>query len=109
MNSDEGLNAYGASTWGQFFIYQGFNRHMGWMHTSSGVDSIDEFAETVAKRPAAAGHTATAPGAARSRASRSRVPSAGRRQDGQPHHHRLSHATTARSSARTAANGSPWR
>ena len=25
MTSDEGLNAYGASTWGQFFIYQGFN------------------------------------------------------------------------------------
>jgi hypothetical protein len=25
MVSDEGLNAYGAVTWGQFFIYQGFN------------------------------------------------------------------------------------
>ena len=25
MSSDEGLDAYGASTWGQFFIYQGFN------------------------------------------------------------------------------------
>ncbi|MFB0494372.1 acyl-homoserine lactone acylase PvdQ [Mucilaginibacter sp. OAE612] len=25
--SDEGLNAYGAVTWGQFFIYQGFNQH----------------------------------------------------------------------------------
>ena len=35
MTSDEGLNAYGASTWGQFFIYQGFNEHVGWMHTSS--------------------------------------------------------------------------
>src|SRR5205085_1782624 len=33
--SDEGLNAYGASTWGQFFIYQGFNDRVGWMHTSS--------------------------------------------------------------------------
>src|SRR5581483_3883652 len=32
MVSDEGLNAYGASTWGQFFIYQGFNDHVGWMH-----------------------------------------------------------------------------
>ena len=39
MSSDEGLNAYGAATWGQFFIYQGFNPHVGWMHTSSGVDS----------------------------------------------------------------------
>ncbi len=47
MTSDAGLNAYGASTWGQFFIYQGFNEHAGWMHTSSNVDVIDEFAETV--------------------------------------------------------------
>ncbi|MGH6658859.1 MAG: penicillin acylase family protein, partial [Sphingomicrobium sp.] len=43
VESDEGLDAYGASTWGQFFIYQGFNRHVGWIHTSSGVDNIDEF------------------------------------------------------------------
>ena len=48
MTSDAGLNAYGASTWGQFFIYQGFNPQAGWMHTSSGVDVVDEFAETVA-------------------------------------------------------------
>src|SRR5436305_7801220 len=47
MVSDEGLNAYGAVTWGQFFIYQGFNDRIGWMHTSSGVDNIDEYAETV--------------------------------------------------------------
>ncbi len=47
MTSDAGLDAYGASTWGQFFIYQGFNRNAGWMHTSSGVDNVDEFAETV--------------------------------------------------------------
>ena len=44
MSSDEGLDAYGAATWGQFFIYQGFNPHAGWMHTSSGVDNVDEFA-----------------------------------------------------------------
>jgi acyl-homoserine-lactone acylase len=50
MTSREGLNAYGAVTWGQFFIYQGFNDHTGWMHTSSGVDAIDEYAETVTKR-----------------------------------------------------------
>ncbi len=43
MSSDEGLDAYGAATWGQFFIYQGFNRHIGWMHTSTGADNIDEF------------------------------------------------------------------
>ena len=46
MVSDEGLNAYGAVTWGQFFIYQGFNSTAGWMHTSSGVDNIDEFLDT---------------------------------------------------------------
>jgi acyl-homoserine lactone acylase PvdQ len=45
MTSDEGLNAYGAVTWGQFFIYQGFNAKAGWMHTSSGVDAVDEFIE----------------------------------------------------------------
>src|SRR5678816_2830724 len=47
VTSGEGLNAYGAATWGQFFIYQGFNEHAGWMHTSSGADNVDEFAETV--------------------------------------------------------------
>jgi acyl-homoserine-lactone acylase len=50
MTSDEGLNAYGASTWGQFFIYQGFNEKAGWMHTSSSVDNIDEFLEDVTKK-----------------------------------------------------------
>ena len=48
--SEQGLNAYGASTWGQFFIYQGFNDHAGWMHTSSGVDAVDEYLETVTKK-----------------------------------------------------------
>ena len=47
VTSDAGLNVYGAATWGQFFIYQGFNERAGWMHTTSGVDNIDEFAETV--------------------------------------------------------------
>ena len=50
VTSDEGLNAYGAATWGQFFIYQGFNPHAGWMHTSSGVDVVDEFAQKVVAR-----------------------------------------------------------
>jgi acyl-homoserine-lactone acylase len=49
VTSDEGLDAYGAVTWGQFFVYQGFNEHVGWMHTSSGVDAIDEYLETVEK------------------------------------------------------------
>jgi acyl-homoserine-lactone acylase len=50
MVSQEGLNAYGASTWGQFFLYQGFNDKVGWMHTTSGVDAIDEYLETVDKK-----------------------------------------------------------
>ena len=50
MVSEEGLNAYGALTWGQFFIYQGFNDKAGWMHTSSSVDNIDEYLETVTKK-----------------------------------------------------------
>ncbi len=45
--SEEGLNAYGAVTWGQFFVYQGFNEKTGWMHTSTYVDFIDEFIEDV--------------------------------------------------------------
>ncbi|HSM05299.1 MAG TPA: penicillin acylase family protein [Longimicrobiales bacterium] len=48
--SEEGLNAYGALTWGQFFVYQGFNETAGWMHTSSSVDNIDEFLETIVQR-----------------------------------------------------------
>lgn len=45
--SEEGLNAYGAVTWGQFFVYQGFNENTGWMHTSTYTDVIDEFVETI--------------------------------------------------------------
>ena len=50
MVSEQGLNAYGAVTWGQFFIYQGFNENCGWMHTTSGADVIDEYKETIIKR-----------------------------------------------------------
>jgi len=50
MTSDEGLDAYGAATWGQFFLYQGFNPRVGWMHTSSTADTIDEFAETIVRK-----------------------------------------------------------
>jgi acyl-homoserine-lactone acylase len=49
VTSDEGLNAYGAVTWGQFFVYQGFNAHVGWMHTSTGADDFSEYAETVTR------------------------------------------------------------
>lgn len=45
--SDEGLNAYGAATWGQFFIYQGFNETTGWMHTSTFADFIDDFVQDI--------------------------------------------------------------
>jgi len=49
MVSEEGLNAYGAITWGQFFIYQGFNEKTGWMHTSTYTDVIDEFKEKISE------------------------------------------------------------
>src|SRR5579859_5429511 len=57
VTSGEGLNAYGAVTWGQFFIYQGFNARAGWMHTSSGVDNVDEFAEAIVAGPGSCGNT----------------------------------------------------
>jgi len=50
MVSDEGLNVYGAVTWGQFFVYQGFNQHCGWMHTSSYADVGDLYAEKMVKK-----------------------------------------------------------
>ncbi|MES2417242.1 MAG: penicillin acylase family protein [Bacteroidota bacterium] len=49
MQSEEGLNAYGAVTWGQFFVYQGFNEFCGWMHTSNNVDIADMYAEKISK------------------------------------------------------------
>jgi acyl-homoserine-lactone acylase len=50
MVSNAGLNVYGAATWGQFFIYQGFNEYCGWMHTSSNVDVSDMYEEDVVKK-----------------------------------------------------------
>jgi acyl-homoserine-lactone acylase len=50
MVSDEGLNVYGAATWGNFFIYQGFNEHCGWMHTSSYADVADVYKEKIVKK-----------------------------------------------------------
>lgn len=47
--SEEGLNAYGAATWGQFFIYQGFNETTGWMHTSTRADFMDDFVQQVVR------------------------------------------------------------
>ena len=49
MVSEEGLNVYGAVTWGQFFVYQGFNEHCGFMHTSSAVDAADTYIEKISK------------------------------------------------------------
>jgi acyl-homoserine lactone acylase PvdQ len=48
--SEEGLSVYGAVTWGQFFVYQGFNPYNGWMHTSSEVDVADAYYETTRSR-----------------------------------------------------------
>ncbi|MDA6069874.1 penicillin acylase family protein [Flavobacterium sp. AC] len=50
ITSEEGLNVYGAVTWGQFFIYQGFNDNCGWMHTSSNVDVADMYAEKITNK-----------------------------------------------------------
>ena len=50
MKSGEGLNAYGAATWGQIFIYQGFNDRLGWMHTSSKGDAVDEWREKIVQK-----------------------------------------------------------
>ena len=47
--SEEGLNAYGAVTWGQFFVYQGFNEKTGWMHTSTYTDVIDHYIEDISE------------------------------------------------------------
>lgn len=49
VTSEEGLNAYGAVTWGQMFVYQGFNDYCGWMHTSCNVDVADVYAEKITK------------------------------------------------------------
>ncbi|MEI9921494.1 MAG: penicillin acylase family protein [Bacteroidota bacterium] len=48
--SEEGLNVYGAVTWGQFFVYQGFNNNCGWMHTSTFADAVDQYLETVSRK-----------------------------------------------------------
>ncbi len=48
--SQQGLNAYGAVTWGQLFVYQGFNEHCGWMHTSSYTDISDSYIEKLVKQ-----------------------------------------------------------
>ncbi|MDZ7935590.1 MAG: penicillin acylase family protein [Emticicia sp.] len=50
VTSEEGLNAYGAVTWGQMFVYQGFNEYCGWMHTSCNVDVADVYAEKITKK-----------------------------------------------------------
>lgn len=50
MVSNEGLNVYGAATWGNFFVYQGFNEHCGWMHTSSYADVADVYEEAIEKQ-----------------------------------------------------------
>ncbi|MFN4146510.1 MAG: penicillin acylase family protein [Runella sp.] len=50
VTSQEGLNVYGAVTWGQFFVYQGFNEYCGWMHTSCNVDVADLYTEKITKK-----------------------------------------------------------
>ena len=98
MTSDEGLNAYGAATWGQFFIYQGFNERAGWMHTSSGVDDVDEYLETVHEEGRQLLLQVRQRGAAGDRRRRSRCRTRRRRA-----WRRRSSPSTARSTARSCA------
>jgi len=51
MQSEEGLHVYGAVTWGQPFVYQGFNEFLGFMHTSSEADAADLYAESIINSP----------------------------------------------------------
>ncbi len=44
------MNAYGAVTWGQFFVFQGFNENCGWMHTSSMADASDLYEEKITRK-----------------------------------------------------------
>jgi acyl-homoserine-lactone acylase len=88
MVSEEGLNAYGAVTWGQFFIYQGFNDRIGWMHTSGGGDVIDEYLETVVERNGKFFYKYGGEERAAARRSASRCLQEPRRH-GQPHGHGL--------------------
>jgi hypothetical protein len=107
MTSDAGLNAYGAATWGQFFIYQGFNAHAGWMHTSSTVDVVDEFAETIVRKDGKLFYkygTEERPGdELRPSRSPTRPPTARWPASASP----STAPTTARSCARPMASGSP--
>jgi acyl-homoserine-lactone acylase len=48
--SEDGLNTYGAVTWGQFFVYQGFNEKCGWIHTSSYTDIADTYIERMTQQ-----------------------------------------------------------
>ena len=104
MVSQQGLNAYGAVTWGQFFVYQGFNERAGWMHTSGGGDVIDTSRASTKKT--ANSFINTAPASANCARCRSRCPT--RRQPApwpaRPSPPTL--ATMARWCARPVANGS---
>jgi acyl-homoserine lactone acylase PvdQ len=50
MNSEEGLNVYGAVTWGNIFVFHGFNQFCGWAHTTSFADGADLYEEKISKK-----------------------------------------------------------
>ena len=96
-------------TWGQFFIYQGFNEHVGWMHTSSGVDAVDEFAETIVRHD---GHLFYRYGNAERAVKESSIDVAYRTPAGALAHrplHRLPHPPWSDRRAARTASGSAWR
>ena len=89
---------------GQFFVYQGFNDHAGWMHTSSGVDATDEFLETVVNKPD--GHYYKVGNEERPVRSWPVIdPVQDRPRHGRAEVHGLPHASTGRLSARRTASG----
>lgn len=45
----QGLNVYGGVTWGNFFVFQGFNEFCGWAHTTSYADGADLYEEKIIK------------------------------------------------------------
>ena len=86
----------------------GLQRHAGWMHTSSGVDDIDEYLETVDEEGRQATSTSTATRSARSIATKITVPYKTASGHGEEGVHRLPHAPRADRPREPTASGSAF-
>ena len=82
----------------------GLQRAAGWMHTSTGADDVDEFAETIVRKGDGSS-IAMAARSGRSRSRRSPCPTARRRWHGRPRPSPSSGPTRAH---RRAAEGGKW-